>query len=242
MIAHESQLFPVPDGVPKATGVLVEPLSIAMHAVLNAAPADGGDDVLVIGSGPIALGTVWALRASGYKGTIVAQTKRDHEGELALRMGADEVVKPGFEARQVLVETGAQAYQPILGDEVFAGGGFPLVFDCVGSRSSLLQAMGFAAPRGRVVMLGCAAKMSGLDLTPLWSRELEVRGFVGYGAEEWRGARRHTFEITLELLRETEAPVGELVTHTFPLERYRDALSAAADHRRSGAVKVVMEP
>jgi L-iditol 2-dehydrogenase len=242
MVAHESQLFPVADELSNAAGVLVEPLSIGMHAVLNAGKVDRRADVLVIGSGPIALGTVWALRASGHEGTIVAQTKRDHEGELALRMGADEVVKPGFEARQVLVETGAQAYQPILGDEVFAGGGFPLIFDCVGRRASLVQALGSAAPRGRVVMLGCAAKISELDLTPLWSRELEFRGFVGYGMEAWQGERRHTFEVTLELLRDSDAPVGELVTHTFPLDRYRDALSAAADHRRSGAVKVVIEP
>jgi L-iditol 2-dehydrogenase len=247
MIAHESQLFPVDDRIPDRTAVLVEPLSIGMHAVLNGGPDDPRHDVLVIGSGPIALGTIWALRVSGFRGTIVGQTKREHEAELARKMGADEVVTPGHEARQVLVETGAMAYQPIIGDEVFSGGGFPLVFDCVGNRGSLEQALRFAAPRGRIVLLGCAAEIPRLDLTFLWARELELRGFVGYGMERWRGEERHTFDVTLDALREQGlenggAPVQDLVTHVFPLEEYRDALSAAANHRRSGAVKVVLEP
>jgi len=242
MVAHETQLFPLDEGLEKRAAVLVEPLSIGVHAVLQAGPPDPRCDVLVIGSGPIALGTIWALRASGFGGTIVAQTKREHEAELAVAMGADETVRPGPEARQVLIETGAHAYQPIVGDEVFSGGGFPLIYDCVGNAGSFAQALRFGAPRGRIVMLGCAAEMRRVDLTLLWARELEVRGFVGYGAERWRGEERHTFEVTLEMLRESDAPVERLVTHAYPLAEYRDALSAASNHRRSGALKVILEP
>lgn len=242
IVAHQSQLFPVPSGLSDRAAVLVEPLAIGMHAVLNGGPEHPEDDVLVIGSGPIALGTIWALRASGFRGSIVGQTKRDHEAELARLMGADEVVQPGVEARQVLVETGAMAYQPIVGEEVFSGGGFPLVFDCVGNRGSLTQALRFTAPRGRTVVLGCAAEIRKLDLTFLWARELALKGFVGYGREEWRGEARHTFDVVLECLVEGEAPVEELVTHAFSLEDYRDGLSAAANHRRSEAVKVILRP
>ncbi len=242
IVAHESQLFPVDDALSDRAAVLVEPLSIGVHALLQAPAEDPECDVLVVGSGPIALGTIWALRAAGHRGTIVAQTKRDHEADLALMMGADECVRPGPEARQVLVETGALAYQPIVGDEVFSGGGFPVIYDCVGNQGSLEQALRFAAPRGRIVMLGCAAEIPKLDLTLLWARELELRGFVGYGQESWRGETRHTFEVTLELLKESDAPVERLVTHSFPLDQYRDALSAAANRRRSGALKVILEP
>jgi hypothetical protein len=35
----------------------------------------------------------------------------------------------------------------MIGPEVFAGGGFPLVFDCVGGKDSLDQALRFVAPR-----------------------------------------------------------------------------------------------
>ena len=98
------------------------------------------------------------------------------------------------------------------------------------------------ALRGRIVMIGCAAEIPKLDLTFVWARELRLRGSAGYGAESFRGETLHTFQVTNRLLAETSAPVGELVTHVFPLDQYRDALKAAANHRRSGAVKVVLQP
>lgn len=241
MVAHESQLFPVDDGMDDNTAVLIEPLAVGMHAVLQMRPWGAGP-VLVVGSGPIALGTIWSLRAAGYDGELVAQIKRGHEADIARALGASQVVSPGDEARQALVDTGAQGYMPIVGEEVYAGGGFPLIFDCVGSRTTLKQAMRFAAPRGRIVMLGCAAEMKKLDLTFVWARELAVKGFVGYGREAWEGGHAHTFQITHDLLVKTGSPVTRMVTHVFPLSQYQDALSAAANRRKSKSIKVLLDP
>ena len=241
LVAHEDQLHVIPDELDDSTGVLVEPLSIGVHATLRSPPSPQ-DPVLVIGSGPIAIGTVWALRATGFQGTLISQAKRFKEGHLALALGATEVVKPGPGAREALIETGAKAYMPLVGPEVYSGGGFPLIYDCVGSRESLDQALRYAAPKGRIVMLGCAARVRSLDLTLLWARELEVVGYIGYGREGWRGEDRHTFDVVSKLLLETTAPVSRIVTHVFPLEHYRDALKAASNRRVSGAMKVVLTP
>jgi threonine dehydrogenase-like Zn-dependent dehydrogenase len=241
VLAHESQVFPVDDALPDNAAVLLEPLSIALHAVLRSPPRDQ-EAALVIGSGTIALATIWALRAIGFQGPILAQAKRDHEQKLARTLGATDVAAPGPEARQALIETGASAYMPVVGPEVYSGGGFPLIYDCVGSRSSFTQSLGFASPRGRIVIIGCAGQFKKLDLTFVWARELRIRGAVGYGQEDWRGERRHTFEIAHDLLLETGAPVQDMVTHAYPLHQYRDALRAAANHRKSGAVKVVLQP
>lgn len=241
MIAHESKLFVIDDSMSDHTAVLIEPLAVGLHAALGSRPFGAGP-ALVIGSGPIALGTVWALRAAGYEGELVAQIKRDHEAKIALSLGADSVVSPGDEARIALIETGAQAYMPIVGDEVFNGGGFPLIFDCVGSAQTVKQSLRYAAPQGRVVMLGCAAEISKLDLTFVWARELEVKGFVCYGDETWRGTTTHTFQITHDMLIETGAPVDAMVRDVFPLSQYRSALSAAKNRRRTGSIKVLLDP
>jgi len=241
MVAHETQVYSVPDEMEDRTAVLIEPMAIGVHAVLNAPPVRG-EAALVIGSGPIAMATVWALRAAGFGGDLVVQAKRDKETELALALGASQVVKPGLEARQVLVDTGAMAYQPLAGDEVYSGGGFPVIYDCVGSRVSLDQAIRFASPRGRIVVLGCSAQIRKLDLTFLWSRELEIRGFLGYGTESWDGKELHTFDITRELLLRKPLPIDQMVTHIFPLEQYKEALKAATNRRRSGAMKVALKP
>ena len=241
VLAHRTQVFPVDDALTDNAAVLLEPLSIAMHAVLRTPPRDQ-EPVLVIGSGTIALATIWALRATGFHGPILAQAKRDYEQRLAIALGATDVTAPGPEARQALIETGASAYMPVVGPEVYSGGGFPLIYDCVGNRSSVTQSLGFASPRGRIVVIGCVAEFKKLDLTFVWARELRIRGAVGYGQEDWRGERRHTFEIAHDLLIETGAPVHEMVTHVYPLAQYRDGLRAAANHRKSGAVKVVLQP
>jgi threonine dehydrogenase-like Zn-dependent dehydrogenase len=241
MIAHESQLFALDERLTDETAVLMEPLAVGMHAALGARPFGRGP-ALVIGSGPIALGAIWALRAAGYEGELVAQIKRGHEADIARSLGASDVVAPGDEARQSLVDTGAHAYMPIIGDEVYAGGGLPLIFDCVGSAETVKQSLRYAAPRGRIVLLGCAAEIPKLDLTFVWARELAIKGYVCYGLEEWRGEWRHTFEITHDLLVETGAPVERMVTHVYPLAQYREALSAAANRRRSGAIKVLLDP
>lgn len=242
MIAHRRQVFPVPDAIPDRVAVLAEPLSIGVHGVLGSRAFQARGPVLVIGSGAIAFATVWALRTLGYGGRVVAQVKRPHEVALAESLGANETVAPGDEARQALIDTGASAYMPVVGDEVYAGGGFEVVFDCVGSRASVSQALRYASPRGRVVVLGCAGQLRKLDLTFLWARELRIEGFVGYGTERWNGRAQHTFEIVLERMAAGPGALADLVTHIFPLKQYRDALRAAYDHRRSEAIKVALAP
>jgi threonine dehydrogenase-like Zn-dependent dehydrogenase len=133
-------------------------------------------------------------------------------------------------------------YQPMVGPEVYSGGGFPLIYDCVGTRESLDQSIRFATPRGRIIVLGCSAQIRKLDLTFLWSRELEIRGFLGYGKETWDGREFHTFEITRELFLRKPLPIDQIVTHIFPLDQYKEALKAAMNRGRSGAMKVALQP
>ncbi len=241
MVAHQSQLHPVDEGLSDKEAVLIEPLSVALHAVLAARP-DPERAVLVIGSGPIALSTVWAVSALGHRGPLLVQVKRPREAALARELGASQAVEPGQPARAALLATGATARRPMVGPEVYGGGGFSTVFDCVGSRESLDQALRFGAAGGRVILLGCAGMIRHIDLTPLWQRELEVRGFVGYGRERFEEQSLHTFEVTQELLRRRPGPVAELCTSSYPLERYREALVAARNRRRSGALKVLLTP
>lgn len=241
MIAHESQLFPIDDAMSDNAAALIEPLAVGMHAALRSRPFGDGP-ALVLGSGPIALGVVWALRAAGFEGPIIAQMKRPHEAKLAMSFGATSVVSPGDEAREVLVGTGAQAYMPLVGDEVYAGGGFPLIFDCVGSGQTITQALRYASVRGKIVLLGCAAEIPKLDLTFVWANELQIQGYQCYGDEEWRGKTEHTFQITHDMILETGAPVEDMVTHVFPLDQYRNALSTAANRRKTGSVKVLLDP
>ncbi|HEY8487720.1 MAG TPA: alcohol dehydrogenase catalytic domain-containing protein [Thermaerobacter sp.] len=240
MLAHQSQLHPVPDTLSDERAVLVEPLAIAAHGILRHPPAPG-DRVLVIGAGTIGLATVAALRLLGYDVPVTVAARHGMQARLARELGAAQVVPPA-ELGRVAVEAGARAFRPILGRDVYRGG-FDLVYDCAGTRRSLDDALRLAREGGTVVLLGAAGEIPRLDWTFVWMRELEIVGAVGYGLEQVGGRTVHTFDLVLEALAaHPDLPVERMVTHRFPLRRYREALKAALDRRSSGAVKIVFTP
>ena len=136
---------------------------------------------------------------------------------------------------------GAMAHRSILGRTVLTGG-FAQVYDAVGSRSSLADAMAVAAPRGRLILVGGPGEIGGLDWTLAWARELHIDGTYVYGAEPSLGGR-HTMDEAMRLLvANPQLRLGELVTHRFRLEEWRQAMRAALSRGSSGAVKVAFRP
>ncbi|MGH9121066.1 MAG: zinc-binding dehydrogenase, partial [Acidimicrobiales bacterium] len=115
--------------------------------------------------------------------------------------------------------------------------GAPLVLDCVGSAASISQALAVAAPGGTIVLLGMPARVS-IDLTPLWQREVSIRGAYAYAPEDSQGGR-HSFDLAFELT--AAARMERLVSATYPLDRYEAAIAHAAAAGRRGAVKVAFD-
>lgn len=242
MVAHESQLFPVPTYVTDGRAVLAEPLAVAVHAVLRNPPS-AGERVLVIGGGPIAFCAVFSLAELGFDADITLYALDPTHLEKARSLGAHRALCPrDGQLLDIAADlTRAPRLKPVLGRD-FLAGGFDRVFDCVGSAASLADAFAVTRPGGTIVMIGAAGVMPKLDLSFLWSKEIRLVGTLGYGFEERDGARRRTFDIAVDLLASANRPVEELVTHRFPFERVRDALRANLFREKSGAIKTVLHP
>jgi threonine dehydrogenase-like Zn-dependent dehydrogenase len=237
MIAHRSQLHAVPDQLSDEAAVLVEPFSVALHAVL-AAPPHPAEQVVVIGAGTLGLCTVAALRLVAPEAEVVAVARHEDQRRMAERFGAT-VASSALSA--AVSQAGARAHRAILGRTVLTGG-FAQVYDAVGSRASVADALRVAAPRGRVVLVGGPGELGGLDLTLAWTRELRIDGTYVYGSEARLDAT-HTMDEALRLLAANpQLPLGELVTHRFKLDAWRAAMRVALSRGRSGALKVVFEP
>jgi L-iditol 2-dehydrogenase len=241
LVAPRKQLFAVPDSIPDHVAVLTEPLSIGMHGVLRAMPRDD-DHVLVIGGGMIALAAIWALRATGSRAKITQIALLPYQLDAGQTLGADEGFIGGSDEQfceEVQKRTGARVYKPLIGPKVFSGG-FDLVIDCIGSNQSVRDALRVTRGTGKVLLLGAAATLQGVDWSFVWSRELTVRGTVGYGREEWRGKSMHTFELVLERLASGEAPdVSKLVTHQYTLPQYKEAIIANVERGKYRSVKTI---
>lgn len=245
LLAHASQLFRVPERVSDKSAVLVEPLAVSTHAVLRNPPKDD-ERVLIIGGGPVAFATLWSIRALGHKCHVTLLTVEDYQLELAKHFGADEVMRPSKdqvkEAQEVARRTGGRVYSPVIGPPAMVGG-FHRVFDCVGSVASITSSLRYTRAFGTIVLIGGASVLKELDWTTVWKNELTIAGSYVYGPEDFRGQRRHTFEVVLDLLAKNEGPdASKLVTHVFGLSEYEQAIEANVQRGRFKSVKTVFDP
>jgi threonine dehydrogenase-like Zn-dependent dehydrogenase len=236
MTAHESQLHPVPADMTDEAAVLVEPTACGVHIAL-ASRATPESTVVVLGAGALGLLTVAALARYSPPSQLVVGAKHPVQQRWARELGATRVVEPRELRRVVRRATGSLA----LGsdDDLRLTGGADLVIDCVGSADSLAEALAITRPRGRIVLAGMPG-VTTVDLTPLWMREVELVGAYTYGTETLPSGDRHrTFDLALDLVQ--HADLGRLVSATYPLDRYEDALAHAGAAGPRGAVKIAFD-
>ncbi len=232
MIAHHLQLHDVPADWSDQAAVLVEPVACAVHGALSA-PTGQELGAVVIGAGTIGLATIAAvnqLRPDVV--SLIAVAKHPEQRQWARQLGATSVVEPGDLRRAVRRATGSWIL-----DSGQLTGGADVVFDCVGNSGSLSDALAVAAPGGTVVLVGMAGHVD-VDLTGLWQREVRLAGAYAYGPEPSRGGR-HSFTLAMELV--DNAGLERLVSATYPLDRYAEAIEHAAEAGRRGAVKVAFD-
>jgi threonine dehydrogenase-like Zn-dependent dehydrogenase len=237
-VAHESQLHPVPDGLPDEAAVLVEPAACAVHAALTplapqSARAGQETTTVVIGAGTLGLCTIAALsRFREDAARIIAVAKHPVQRDLATRLGATSVVGPTELRRAVRRATGSW----ILSNGQLSGGA-PLVIDCVGTAASVAEALAVTAPGGALILAGMPAP-GHFDLTPLWQREVCLSGSYTYGPEPAMGGR-HSFDLAFELAE--AARLERLLSATYTLDRPAEAIEHAAAAGRRGAIKIAFD-
>jgi threonine dehydrogenase-like Zn-dependent dehydrogenase len=220
MVVHPTQVVQVPEALTDHQAVIVEPLACAVHAARQVAAGR----VAVIGSGTLGLLTIAALRRLSPATEILATAKHPDQRRWAKELGADAICTPGELARIVRSTTGSL----VVGDQLT--GGASAVVDCVGSEATLTQALQVVAPGGTVHAVGMPGRTS-LDLTALWHRETSLRGCYAY--------ERADFDTALHLVADLD--LGRLVSATYPLSRYEDAIDHAAHAGPRGAVKIAFD-
>jgi threonine dehydrogenase-like Zn-dependent dehydrogenase len=199
--------------------------------------------VLIIGCGVIGLCAVAAIRALGGKARIVVLAKHRFQGEEAARLGADAVVYMS-KSRDYYAELAdvlkTKLLKPMLGKRVVVAGAHT-VFDCVGSSTSIDDALRFTMPHGTMVLVGLAAFPKGVDWTPIWLKEVQVRGSFWCSTEQFEGEATRTYEIAVELLHTGRLSLSPLLTHKFRLEDYKQAIAANLNIGSSRLIKSVFE-
>lgn len=243
LVAHESQVYIVPDEISDAAAVLIEPFACALHGALRVTLA-GDATALVIGCGSIGLLTIAALRATGFTGRLLAVAKYDHQKERALAFGADELLPAGGKLRARYDDWAnmldAQVFDPELGKPTVLGGA-DAVFDCVASGSSIDDGIRFTRSGGDFVLVGMPGIPRGIDWTPLWFGELSLHAAYAYGPERYAGGERETFDIAIELAKTWGGKLATMVGKPYDLSDYRSAFRSALYTGESKAAKTIFQ-
>jgi len=200
-----AQVFPVGDLHPEV-GAFIEPMSIAVHA-LERAGIRTGQQVAVLGAGPIGLATVIAAAAAGTR--VMAADPIARRRHLAARMGAEMVA---WGSRDDLAGEIRQWAR---------GEGPPLVIDTTGDPEALAQAADMVCAAGRVVVVGMSASAAPLRPGVFPEKEIDVVGSSCATAADFRAAIR-----LVDTHRES---VAALFSHRFPLARAREAIECAVN-------------
>jgi 2-desacetyl-2-hydroxyethyl bacteriochlorophyllide A dehydrogenase len=176
VVVPADHVFPLPDGFSAETAALIEPLTVAWHAVKQA-HVNEDTTALVVGAGPIGLSLLLGLKAHGVAKVIVSELSESRK-QLARDFGADLVVDP---REQDLVATVREAT---------GGRGADVSFDASGVGKPTLQpALDALDAAGRAVIVAQFHGDVAVDTQPFLLREKVLTGSFAYTAEDFAEVR-----------------------------------------------------
>lgn len=240
-VAHESQLFPIPDSVRFEEAVLADPFSVSLHAILKAPPQEGSL-VIVYGCGTLGLLTITLLHVLYPHTDIFAITRYPHQEQMARQMGARYTIrtrKPVEIIERVAQIVSTKVYCPWNGKPMLMRGA-NRIYDTVGSPETIEVGIRVAQPHAKLVITG-VSNPARFEWTPLYFKEIEVLGSNAFGIETFEGKRRHSMEIYLDLLKEERFDISHMITHRYYIDQYKKAFLSAHMKEKSTAVKVVFD-
>lgn len=159
----------LPDDLDLSHAALIEPLAVAVHDV-DRGNVQPGEDVLVIGGGPIGMLVAMAAREAGASVTV----SEINENRLAFAQ------KTGFTTMNPKDIDVAKAIH-----EATGGKGADVVFEVSGSQPGVDLMTAAAATRGRIVMVAIHATKPQIDMFQFFWREIELIGARVYRPEDY---------------------------------------------------------
>ncbi len=211
----------IPDGLSFAEASVAEPLACALNAQ-ELVRINPGDDVVVVGSGPIGCLHVRLARSYGAARVFLVELVRERLEMAAGLVHPDAAICAGDEDAVARIR------------ELTDGRGVDVAITAAASGTAQEDALQMLARGGRISFFGGLPKDKPtitLDSNLVHYSELTIVGANGSSPEHNRRA--------LALIAEGKVPVADLITHRLPLEQTLDGIGIVA---RGEGIKVTIEP
>ncbi len=224
-VAHPEGLIPLPDELGYEQGALVEPLAVGLHAVRQGEIAPG-DQVVVMGAGPIGLAAALSARHAGAVAVTVVDVSQKRL-ETASSLGFATICNAASNLAEALTQQhGSVHLDPLLGDQPATD----VFIEATGAGPAFEQVLNTARKGARVVVVGVHFQPVSLDMLNFLIRELKLVSACAYADE---------FPDVIAMLASGDMDATSLISHEYPLSRFEEAFSVAG--KPDTAVKVMVD-
>lgn len=212
-------LYRLPADLSFERAAMVEPVSIAIHAV-ERVQVKPTDTAVVVGSGMIGLFVVQALRWAGAR-RIIAVDLEPRRLALARELGATDTIRSDD------VEVSAEILR------LTAGRGADLAFEVVGVSATLQIALASLRRGGSAVLVGNLAPKTDFPLQAVVTRELTLHGSCASAGE---------YPLCLDLITRGIIRVDPMISAVAPLAEGVEWFQRLSSNEGGGFMKVILRP
>lgn len=206
--------YPVADHLSWGEGACLEPLAVAVHAVLRPTRIAGAR-VLISGGGTI--GQFVALAARAFGAAIVAVSDlQESRRAFAVEQGADMGLDPTKHDEMAAAK--------------LATGGFDTIFEASGAGPAVRSNLEIVNKGGTIVQIGSINGDVEIPANLIMSKELCFMGSFRYG---------DIYPVAMNLLSTRRVDVRPLISKTYPVSQVSEAFELAS--QRSNTIKVQVE-
>ena len=214
----ERILYHIPNTVSYQQAAMVEPLSIAVHAVAES-PIHLGDRAVVVGCGTIGLMLIQVLNVSGCT-QIIALDMDDGKLAMAKELGAQATINTKQENTR----------QRVL--ELTEGRGADVTFEAVGIPATFDTALSCTKNGGGVVLVGNVSREVKMNLQSVVTSQITLYGSCASAGE---------YDVCLSLIASGKINVDRMISATVPLEEGDEWLKRL-HNAEPGLMKVELLP
>lgn len=217
VIVPGNSLYKIPEGADFQEASVIEPLGVILRA-FERCDLKPGDDIAIMGPGPIGLLGVMVAKASGAATVIVSGLKEDNERlEYAKKFGA------------ITVNVGEENLKDRVLD-LTEGRGVDIVMDVSGGKTSLTEATNIVKKGGQIGVVGLSPE-GVFSPYIIVDKELTIHGSFR--------RQPHTWYRAIKLVASKVLDIKSIITHVLPLKRADEGFQILM--RREG-IKVILVP
>jgi threonine dehydrogenase-like Zn-dependent dehydrogenase len=208
----------LPDSISDHEAAMIEPASVALHAV-HKAGIKAGDKVLITGGGAIGLLCAAWARISGASSIALTEINVNRRA-FAQKAGDVDFVFDAVDPR--LVSTMKKA---ILGS-------FDIAIETSASDRGINTAISALKPRGKLVLAGISLHAQAIMTVLLVIKEIEQRSALGYLPKE--------FDLALDFIADKRLNVSKYISRTICLDEVQGSFECLSSNT-SADVKILIE-